>query len=54
MSAGEITALVTAIVALLGAVSTFLSQVSHLNWHKAQEQQPVAEVPPVTGGTPAP
>lgn len=50
MSAGTITALVIAITGLVTAVGTLLSQISHLNWHKAAQQQPTytPPAPPVT------
>lgn len=51
MSAGDIAALVTAITALVTAIGTVMAQISHLNWHKAGQQQPSPSVlpdPPVS------
>lgn len=47
MSAGTVIALITAVTALVTALGTLLSQISHLNWHKAARQQPMVQVPPV-------
>lgn len=52
MNAATITALVTAVVALLGAISTFLAQVSHLKWHNDQTQQPQGILPSSPDGKP--
>ena len=40
MTAGQIAELVTAVTALVAAVGTVLSQISHLNWHKQASAQP--------------
>lgn len=52
MNAGEIIALVSAITALVTAVGTVMSQISHLNWHKQAQQQPSTILPPAPDATP--
>lgn len=46
MSAGDITALIAALTALVTAVGTLVKVVTHLNWHAAAQQQPGPYVPP--------
>lgn len=46
MSVADLTALITSITALIGVIGTIMAQISHLNWHKAAQQQPRYKVPP--------
>ena len=53
MTAAQISALVTAIVALAGAVSSVLAQISHIRWHRLNPSPPAASAPPAAPVPPA-
>jgi len=47
VSAAEITALASGLVAVIGAIASLLGVISHLSWHNKQSSAPA--VPPPAG-----